>query len=292
MKRSLKTLAFAAIWAATLPAMAQITASIQQDGSLGTATIFQDAGLRPFEASIVQRSGVANRATLSQSGNDAHVAITQSGDRHVAEVAQQVDGGHVTVLQGSGAGNVANVSQLGTLSGIANVQQLGSNNQVLIDQNAFVVRADVTQSGTGNQARVIQRGVMNQTVSVDQHGTNHRADVEVIDNASASIVQRGSDHVAILRGYGAQFVVEQEGTANEADITLDGQGSSGTIHQHGTGNKGFIVSVGDGNVATIRQGGENNVARIDQNGGGLTATILQNTRSPGYGNIASIIQRH
>src|SRR4051812_1971070 len=113
MKRALEVLLFTAFSAATLPALAQHTATINQQGSSGTATIDQVIGIAPFEANIVQGPGVGSRARIQQSGVDAQATINQSADRQSALVLQAVDGGHVTVSQGGGSGNSTSIDERG-----------------------------------------------------------------------------------------------------------------------------------------------------------------------------------
>jgi hypothetical protein len=294
MTRALRVLILSALSAAAVPALAQHTATISQQGSLGVATIEQEFGPFSIVASIFQGPGVGSRATIEQlRSSDAQVSIRQFGDRQTATVRQvPVDGGHVTVTQDGGPGNTTTIEQ-NALSATANVLQFGSNNEALITQNGMVLRADVNQKGTGNSVTVTTAGSFTQTVSADQRGANNRAEIGLNgpDSNVANLVQYGTDNLATIRGFGAQASISQDGAGNTGDISLNGEGSQGTIQQRGTANRAYIISVGDNNLATIRQGGQNNLARIDQNGSGLVATILQNTTSPGYGNVANIVQR-
>jgi hypothetical protein len=296
MKRALAVLVLSTLSAAALPALAQNTATINQQGSLGVATISQGAAPASLalEASIFQGPGVGSRAAVDQNGMDAQVSIRQFGDRQTATVLQApVDGGHVTVSQGGGSGNTTSIEQRAH-SATANVLQHGSSNLASVIQNGFSVRADVTQKGTGNSVTVAQGfDVMDQRVSVEQRGANNRGEVGLggPDGNSAALVQAGTDNLATIHGVGLLASIEQDGANLVGDISLNGEGSKATIQQRGTANRAYILSVGDDNLATIRQGGQNNLARIDQNGAGLVATIVQNTTSPGYGNVATIIQR-
>jgi len=292
MKRALEVLVVSALSAAALPALAQHTATINQQGSLSTATIDQLIGIPPFEASIFQGPGTGNRAGIVQSGIEVHASISQYGDRQTASVRQDVDAAHATVSQGGGSGNAAIIEQ-DAVGAIANVQQFGSRNVAAIDQVGRGLRADVNQQGSGNSVIIDQTGsFVLQTVTADQRGTNNHAEIGLNgpDQNRASLVQHGTDNLATIRGFGAQASISQDGAGNLGDISLNGAGSQGTIEQRGTANRAYIVSVGENNLATIRQGGQNNLARIDQNGAGLVATIVQNTLIPGYGNVASIIQ--
>src|SRR4051812_38129960 len=101
MKHAIAMLAFSALSTTALAQVPREIATINQQGSLGTATIEQEIVTPPFfEASIFQGPGVGSRASIRQFGVDAHATINQSGDRQTARVVQNVDNGHISVTQG------------------------------------------------------------------------------------------------------------------------------------------------------------------------------------------------
>jgi hypothetical protein len=282
MKHALAALVVSTLSASVLPALAQSTATIEQQGSLGAATISQEPGLYPFQASIYQGTGSMNGASIRQSGDDAQSFIKQYGDRNGAKIVQGTDGG------------------------LAKIWQSGADNQAVIDQLGHALHADVQQSGSGNLARVVERAGFNdvyvtqqgngnvlksspgqfQTVIAEQRGNDNHADL----NADTRLVQNGTANTALTRGTGSA-AIDQYGVGNLADVDIGGIDSKVTIEQHGNANRAGVVSQGDGNLATIRQGGQANVALIGQNRSGVTATIVQNTVGGGYGNLATIVQR-
>jgi hypothetical protein len=296
MKRIRDVVACSTLVLAALPALAQPPVLIEQQGSLGVAHIEQI--LAPAAtASIVQASGVGSQASIRQEGMDVHIAIQQAGNRHIAQVRQLGDGTDLTISQTGGSDNTAIVEQ-SPFSGRLDVQQVGSRNQARIVHNGWDPRTDVKQVGTGNTLTLNQFTGVATVVSSEQRGTNHRADIlwntdGLSQDETVTLYQNGSDHIATVRGEsrGMSASVTQDGANNEAHIDLTGVNSTGTIEQSGTGHRGYIVSTADGSVATIRQGGRDNLARITQLDSGGAATILQNTVTPGYGNVATIVQR-
>jgi hypothetical protein len=291
MKHALAVLIVSTLWTVSLPGQAQNTVSIEQQGSLGTATINQDttADYGPSLASIVQGPGAGGSASILQTGVDAQTTIRQSGDRNTAQVQQAVDGGRSSLTQGGGSDNAATIVQFGKGQSTS-VQQFGNGNQVRISQREMPTSADLVQQGDGNVLSATLNDM--QSLTAEQRGSNNRAELgqDSHGDATITLVQSGNDNLATTRGSGT-FSVDQAGGGHTADIDLSGSDSQGTIEQRGSANRAYILSVGDGNSATIRQGGQGNLGRIDQNGSGLAATISQNTVTPGYGNVASIVQR-
>jgi hypothetical protein len=288
MKHALAAFVVAALSASVLPAMAQNTASVDQQGSQGYASIYQESGLYPFQASIVQGSGVLNTAGIRQAGDDAQSFVRQNGDRNNAQVQQGTDGGLAKVWQG-GADNLAVIDQLGHAIH-ADVQQSGSQNAAYVAQRDGFSSVGVTQQGTANLLTTNLNSF--QAVSAEQRGDNNRANLgqDSYGDADIRLVQTGSWNDAATRGSGS-FAIGQNGSSHRADIALDGIGARATVEQNGVANQASIISVGDGNLATVRQGGQANMAFVDQNRAGVTATITQNTVGAGYGNMASIVQR-
>jgi hypothetical protein len=301
MKRVLASLALSVASAAALGQTypPQQTAIINQQGSLGTATVEQEFSTGPFHLAVInQGPGVGSRAAVSQTGAAGHVLINQTGDRQTVRVVQQVDGADVNVTQGGGSDNLADIDHGGSSSSVINLRQIGSANTARIVQSGLEVLTDVTQRGNLNSVTVSQPFGDRQEAVVAQDGTRNRAELGLVSGyvpLSTSVIQYGTDNLATVDGFALSSSITQDGAANQADIALTDLGFGGTtqatIDQRGTANRATIVSVGDNNLATIRQGGQNNLARIDQNGSGLVANIVQNTVLPGYGNTASIVQR-
>jgi hypothetical protein len=306
------------------------TTSITQDGSRSVATITQTPfSLYGLTADIYQGRGVDNYATVLQGGLEAHATITQLDNHQAARVVQNTDGSHATVWQGGGSGNSADVSQSGAHGVSITVRQFGTDNSSIVTQDgafgahadirqtgtgnssivtqdgAFGAHADVRQTGTGNQTTVNESGFFGdeQRATVEQNGVNNQASIELPAAAGqATITQYGTNNAASIRDQGLNnaSLIDQRGANNLAQIDLTGSFIDATIRQRGIGNRGYVTSVGDGfssaqmNTATILQGGQDNLARITQasaSNAGYTAVISQNYSAPGYGNVATILQR-
>jgi hypothetical protein len=271
MKRALSVFVFSTLSAASVSVMAQSgrTASIEQQGSLGTATIQQDIDNGPNDISILQGAGAGNSAAIQQLDSMYVVSsIEQSGHRQTAQAWQWVDGGRLQLRQGGGSDNLIDVRQAGASVDL-NVRQLGTRNAARLTQDGRGVSADVAQSGTGNAVAIDQIGDFGKA-TVEQSGTNNRATLGADPDSffEMRVTQRGADNVATI----------------QANLTL------ASIEQDGSGHVASILSTGPDATAAIRQGGRDNLAAILQQTGG-TASISQNTLRAGYGNVASIVQR-
>jgi hypothetical protein len=306
MKLQLKALALSVLSICTLQALADDRTSITQEGSRSVATITQGHFIGSFQsnADIRQGRGTDNYATVEQTGYEAHATITQLDNHQAARVVQSSDAGTTIVWQGGGPGNSADINQTGIHSLMINVRQFGSDNSAIVTQdNAMGAGADVRQTGIGNRATVTEAGLYSQRASIEQVGVDNKASIDLPAIESlATITQYGVANAASIHDQGSEntSLIDQRGANNLAQIDLTGSYIDATIRQHGIGNRGYITSFGDGftsdqvNTATILQGGQDNLARITQTSAGAagyTATIAQNYSAPGYGNIATILQR-
>lgn len=305
MNRPLATLACTALALFALPGFAADRSTITQEGSLSTATITQGPPSLSFgrNADIYQGPGTRNWASIEQVNLAADASITQYGNNERAEVKQNTDGARTIVLQ-RGDSNTATVNQDGAHGLSANVEQNGSRNSATITQNVGLGPfADLRQTGSDNTATITEMGVDSARATLYQTGSYNRASIDLPANSSqAWISQDGIGNLARISEQGTSnyAAIEQIGNFNLADIDVTGSYVDARITQHGNFNRGYITSFGAGNsadqadTAAIRQGGHDNLARITQAATfntRLTAAISQNFANPGFGNVATILQR-
>ncbi len=239
-------------------AFAAETATIQQTGSNGNATINQMENAGNVESVIAQSGGSGNAAVITQ------LAII---DTDMAAAAQASIAQH-------GSGNSALLSQSGTDMQGASISQTGNDNRATL--TAFSGRASVgiIQSGNANGADVTF-DTSRSGLAVLQSGNNNYARVSEHNGAffEVSASMNGNSNSAYIDVSGGWGIVtaNQTGDHNELHITQNTQDAMGF----------------ENNTATITQATSFNFASIAQVGAGMTATIVQDT---GNHNTASINQ--
>lgn len=176
----------------------------------------------------------------------------------------------------------------------------GDNNRAVVDQSGSGNRASLSQlegnnnyalqmqTGTGNQAQSVVYGNRNTTLQM-QTGSNNRAGINVDQVIGLAFDSRnGDDNLAQQR---------QNGDSNDADIKTYGDRNIASQDQNGSRNSGRIfqrvngsaatqMQIGDGNTAVTLQGGTANAVStisgqrscIEQGGNGNQALVMQNRR--------------
>ncbi|WP_368346109.1 hypothetical protein [Pelagovum sp. HNIBRBA483] len=230
--------------------------------------------------------GTKNAASVSQSGNYNEIATDQSGESNTIWALQSGNDATGTIMQSGGAGNLAALAQIGTVSeengtytfgadgvSFADMYQTGNFNIATLTQlgNAGLSSAVLTQSGDANNISVIlgaggtssvgafdaNNPLFDTNLLIEQSGDENNVVMTAADGmASATIRQNGDFNFVDASVSGADNVI---------DLTQTGQ-SSVTIRQ-----------LGDFNVFDATIDGTGNEIDLEQNGGAsFTATVTGN----------------
>ncbi|GAA4768743.1 hypothetical protein GCM10023219_13450 [Stakelama sediminis] len=134
----------------------------------------------------IAQIGDGNRATILQSATNADASIRQTGNRNVAQVAQQQDAASYADLKQDGDDNDAGVTQQGSVGNAAYLTQTGDRNiaratqtsgaagengAILMQQGSDNLMA-LTQDGGDNQALLTQTGDGNSMTARQENGAN------------------------------------------------------------------------------------------------------------------------
>lgn len=240
------------------PAFATDTATIQQSGSNGSATINQVGNTGNADSVITQSGGDGNAALIDQSG------IEQSDLAAIARAR----------IDQVGSGNSARISQSGSDLQDASISQSGNRNRATLDAQAGRAVAGIVQAGDDNGADLTFH-TSRSGLSVSQSGNNNYARLSEHDGGFFTVqaTMNGNGNAAYIDVTGVGCIAEtlQSGDFNELHVTQD--------------NNGFLA--GSDNTVNITQSTSFNLANVTQIGSGLTATIVQNT---GNHNVANINQ--
>lgn len=275
-------------------------ASIDQVGSLNSATVYQIHG---------DRSGMAS------------IEIHQTGDSSSAQVEQREYLGELSstaTVHQEGTGNRLDATQTWVGNQLDAVS-VGQDNVIHVDQSGFST-ADLQQQGRDNlvQLQQVSFGIGGGFAVVDQDGTANQADIYQVSGrypaGDVFLQQIGNANGAQIRSSDGHSVLEyrQQGVGNELNASFTGQGSSITGYSEGNYNFVDIAQAGDDNSLDIAQLGSENRIEADQSFhahegfisqtgqanqafltqetlsvSGHSASIIQN----GNGNIANVIQR-
>ncbi|MBA1277719.1 MULTISPECIES: hypothetical protein [Pseudomonadaceae] len=275
-------------------------ASIDQVGSLNSATVYQIHGDRSGMASIeIHQTGVSNSAQVEQREYLGELSST-------ATVHQEGTGNRLDATQ-TWVGN-----QLDAVS-------VGQDNVIHVDQSGFST-ADLQQRGSDNlvQLQQVSFGIGGGFAVVDQDGTANQADIYQVSGrypaGDVFLQQIGDANIAEISSGDGYSVLDyrQQGVGNELYASFGGQGSSITGYSEGDYNFVDIAQVGDDNSIEIAQlGSDNRIeayqgfhahdALINQTGHGNQASLWQDTLTyttnsasiiqNGNGNIANVTQR-
>lgn len=258
MLRQLEAVGLALAIGIVVPANAQTSVTLTQDGINHYATVEQDQ--TSTSSVTVTQTGDSNSVGSPidlKTGTAAIVGVLQSGTQSST----------VNVVQ-SGDNNSARVEQVGAQSSAADVTQSGSYNTAGVEQYNGYNDAKVTQSGSLNTASVYQDG----TGAYSAQSIN-AAIVQAGENQSASIKQAPIG--TTVHAYLFSAAATQDGAYNEATITQTGKDATANIFQTGTGTSSF-----DTNRAAISQSvyyvqGDATSASLTQTGTRHSASITQ-----------------
>lgn len=240
------------------PAFATDTATIQQSGTNGSATINQVGNTGNADSVITQSGGDGNVASIDQSG------IVQSDLAAIATAR----------IEQAGSGNSALIRQNGSDMQDAFISQTGERNRATLTAHAGRAPADIVQAGNDNGAD-LTFDTSRSGLGVAQTGNGNYARLSEHDGAFFTVLAtmngNGNSAYIDVTGVGCIAQTLQSGDYNELHVTQD--------------NNGFLA--GTDNTATITQSTSFNFASITQVGSSLTATIVQDT---GNHNTATINQ--
>ena len=167
----------------------------------------------------IEQIGDTNRATISQTSDNAYGRVVQQGNENRAQIRQEGSATSYADARQTGNRNIASVLQNGGGQNVAYTLQTGSDNVLAVRQTA--------DGGLHNGAIASQQGERN----------------------LLSLTQEGSDNLAKL---------SQEGSDNQMTATQLGSGNRLTWTQQGDGNRNLNI-VQDGSqgmqVTQTRPGG-------------------------------------
>lgn len=190
--------------------------------------------------SIIDQQDNGNYAEASQGGVEQYSRIVQSGDLNEAYVEQDGEQHESIINQVStGAGNLAEVTQLGGYLNDSYIYQEGENNE------ASVVQINNTEYSDS---------------MIEQLGDSNKADVTQEDNADETwsmISQNGSFNEAYVEQYqadmSASYIYQKGADGHLADVYQTGQDHVSTIRQNGTMGYANHSQAGSGNIAVTTQ---------------------------------------
>jgi hypothetical protein len=186
------------------------------------------------------------RESYQNSNSSSDSRIDQTGSQQSAFVTQ---------TSGNGAGNTADIYQLGGFNNRATQTQSNNGpatapagrNIARADQLGNQSTSDQTQNGYANTANVVQRSLTDNSSAVQNQGSDASRGYQFIDQNGnnnygyqtqtsgqfnkAEIVQTGNSNTADQR---------QSGMQNQASARQSGSGYS-LIQQTGNQNEGFVI---------------------------------------------------
>lgn len=221
-------------------------AQIYQNGAGNQFVVNQEYYANTLDATA---TGHDNRLTVYQ-GSFGEATTVQTGDRNDITVSQFTAGyGGGTTLTQTGNDNVMALTQTSgqQFSGMVQFDQVGNFNQAVIDQGAEQGNLQFTQQGDGNVATIDQYGraptIRGRSVGNDNEVTLRQS----FDDPVIDLVQEGNGNLANV-DQSALYVtasVTQLGDANQASVQQLG-GFAG-------GDSAVILQQGTANVATVLQ---------------------------------------
>jgi len=282
----------AATFAAT-SAYAQLptatVADIDQDGSLNTATIFQDGVTNSVVSvdqiginNLVNRYAVGGLQATQDGSVQNTLAIVQTGNSNLVTPFQDGGQGNFGFVTQTGNNNVVQLLQFEGLSNLATVTLSNSFFEtVLVNQGGLVDSNNVATINFTDTDNAIRAGmaIINQQENIGTTATVTETDVSnsislvqqnTQENSSATITRVNSSlDDAII----TQLVSTDASATINQNNNLGAGSTSVTIFQYGVGP----VSLG-GNTASVNQsfseGAAVNVAQADRTNG-QSATVVQ-----------------
>lgn len=268
-----------------------------QDGS--------NNGLSVLQSGNFNQIGTRGQG-FDQSGKRNQAAITQSSDRNTVGEVQQVDEirngftlrNTLTIHQRDGngnsidsvrqtrtgslftdgqAGNVATITQGGSLNHVGTLSQAGRTSSAVVTQTGNRNELDaLRQNGNANEATLEQLGNSNKVGAIAQGGGGNRASATFAgarngthgfetsrlgSGAFASLSQGdirqnglGNTLHFSVAGNGAAFSFDQDGIANEILATVGGNDNQIGVGQDGTANQAnILIASGNSNDVYIAQ---------------------------------------
>lgn len=233
------------------------TAEVRQTGNSNLGMVLQE-GVNGKYARLTQIGRSNTGSIIEQGGSNGGGALTQIGDDHRAAV--RIVSANPR-FESDGYSGVVEVSQFNR----------GNRAEVL---HTGVGKTVLVQAGNDNTAKLNSPTNLVTGLTVEQYGRDNTVSASTI----GSVRQYGAANGAVLTGnpsgfqgppeyYGAQNLIEQNGTFNRASINQ--QASHGSI-------VASIDQLGSANVASIQTGGRYGAKTlIEQRGNANTAGILQ-----------------
>lgn len=242
--------------------------------------------------STVFQSNSGNLVDVNLAGAiaGAQSLIDQSGANNVANVTQFDDGSDIggvappindsTILQ-SGDGNSATLMQDTStfqLFSASYIEQIGDNNSAVVTQYDDAQDSSIAQISDGNTAIVIQ-GDSLLALTDESYGNSSSIVQDGLGGHYAEISQTGLLNTSEITQFGENntIYVAQLGDFNDSFASQDGVGHWAEISQSGDGNLSELFQIGNGHEAYLVQLGNSNYSMIDQSGSGNWASVSQSS---------------
>jgi hypothetical protein len=199
-------------------------------------TVNNNTGTAPGTRAANQMKNSSSDSRIDQLGSSQHATVNQTS--------------------GPGAGNTADVYQLGGYNNTANQTQTNTGatnapdgrNIARVDQLGNSSTSDQTQSGYGNTANVLQRASSDNNSAVQNQSASSSRGYELIE-------QSGNNN------YGYQM--QTAGQYNKAEIVQTNNGNTADQRQSGDQNQAYANQAG-GSYSLIQQSGAQNQGFVTQ----------------------------